>query len=408
MKLPAKPAADYFTTNRARVMERLQGGLLVAAGYTGMQRTNDEEVAFVQESNFWWLSGVEFADWWLIIDARRGKTWLVEPEIDERQRLFAESLLADEAMATSGIGEVLSRDQAMTMLRSAAKSHKLVYTVGQSPYAEHFDFTLNPAAKNLRDTLDRIFSSVREFRPELATLRAIKQPCELKWMQAAIDLTAETLSSIKGNLGSYAHEYEIEAELSYAFRRTGASGHAFDPIVASGTHAATIHYFSNNSPIRRSSLVMMDVGARVNGFAADVTRTYAHGTPTKRMREIHSAVQAAQSEIIALLRPGLSLVEYQAQVDGIVKRHMVAAKLITSPDDEDGYRRHMAHAVSHGLGIDVHESLGQPKVFEPGMVLTVEPGMYTAAEGIGVRIEDDILITDTGARNLSQKLTTDL
>ena len=132
--------ASFFVLNRERAMEKLQGGLLVAAGYTGMQRGNDAEFKFEQEANFWYLTGLEFPDWWIIMDAKRGKSWLVEPDIDEKQRLFQESLLSKDAKRASGITDVLTRDAAMTMLRTAAKSHQLVYTIGLPQYHDHFGF----------------------------------------------------------------------------------------------------------------------------------------------------------------------------------------------------------------------------------------------------------------------------
>ena len=400
--------ASYFVGNRKQAMEKLQGGLLVMAGYTGMQWTNDEEIKFKQEGNFWYLTGIEFADWWLIIDAKRGKSWLVEPDIDEQHRLFTESLQGANAKAISGISEIISRDKAMSMLRTLAKTHQLVHTVGPPSYHEHFGFTLNPAVADMKSMLSRIFTKVDDFRLDLAKLRAIKQPIELDMMQQAIDLTVKTLADTKEKLQSYKHEYQIEADLSHAFRATGGQGHGFEPIVASGANATVAHYFSNDSALKKGTFVMMDVGAKVNGFPADLTRTYAYGKPTKRMMAVHDAVRLAQQEIISVLEPGLSLEEYQTKVDDVVKRHMVGLDIITSMDDDTGYRRHMPHAISHGLGIDVHDALGRPRILEPGMVLTVEPGIYLQDEGIGVRIEDDILITDKGHKNLSAKLPTNL
>lgn len=400
--------ATFFTHNRERVMEKLQGGMLVMAGYTGMQRGNDCEFRFEQESNFWYLTGVEFPDWWLIIDAKRGKSWLVEPEISESLRLFQESLSTEQAKKASGIQDVLTRDQAMSMIRAAAKTHHLVYTVGHSSYVDYFDFTLNPAIQNMTKTLERTFATVRNFRSSLDAIRAIKQPIELKMMQDAIDLTIETFESVKTKMPTYKYEYEIEADFSYAFRATGAGGHAFDPIVANGGNATVAHYLTNNSPLRKGSLVMMDIGVRLNGYCSDITRTYAVGKPSKRQVAVHSAVQSAQGQIIDLLKPGLAVEEYQRRVDEIVKKEMMSLKLISSMDDSKGYRRYFPYSISHGLGVDVHDSLGQPKEFQPGMVLTVEPGIHIGDENIGVRIEDDILITDKGYRNLSAKLSTEL
>jgi Xaa-Pro aminopeptidase len=397
----------FFTHNRELVIEKLQGGMLVIAGYTGMQKSNDEEFRFTQESNMWYLTGVEFPDWWLIIDAKTGKSWLVEPTIDERHRLFTESLAVEDAKRKSGITNVISRDQAMTLLRRSAKLHPIVYTIGVSPYTEYFNFALNPAISDMRSMLDRIFVKVEDFRLELSRIRAIKQPIEIEFMQKSIDLTIKGLNKIKENLHIYKNEYVIEAELEYIFRMAGGSS-GFDPIIAGGANATVAHYFQNNAPLKKGTLIMMDVGAKLNGYPADITRTYAVGKPTKRMQNVHEAVHSARSEIISLIKPGLSVSEYQNKSDVIIKREMVQLGIITSLDDEDGYRRHMPHALSHGLGIDVHDSLGKSNEFKPGMVLTVEPGIYIPSEGIGVRIEDDILVTDSGYKNLSAKLSTDL
>lgn len=400
--------ATFFTRNREAAMNKLKGSMLVVAGYTGMQQTNDMESRFVQEGNFWYLTGVEFPDWWLIIDSKRGKSWLVEPDIDEMHRLFTESLDGEDAKRRSGIADVLTRDQAMSMLRTAAKTHQLVYTVGAPAYHDHFGFTLNPAPHDMRQMLERMFAKVDDFRLELARLRAIKQPIEIDMMQAAIDVTAKALTDVKGALSSYKHEYQIEADLGHAFRYGGGQSHAFDPIVASGANATVAHYFTNDSPLKKGSFVMLDVGAKVNGYSADITRTYAYGKPTKRMVAVHDAVRQAQAAIVGILKPGLPLDEYQKFVDQTVKEAMIRLNIIESAADEKGYHRHMPHSVSHGLGVDVHDALGRPRVLEPGMVITVEPGIYLGEEGIGVRIEDDVLITEGGHKNLSAKLPTDL
>ncbi|MDB5183662.1 MAG: putative Xaa-Pro aminopeptidase [Candidatus Saccharibacteria bacterium] len=400
--------SSFFTHNREKAIEKLKGGMLVMAGYTGMQLSNDEEVKFRQEGNFWYLTGVEFPDWWLIIDAKRGKSWLVEPDIDEMHRLFTESLDLESAKKRSGITEILTRDQAMSMLRTAAKSHQLIYTVGVPSYSERFGFTLNPAPTDMRQMLERTFAKVDDFRLELARIRAIKQPIEIAMIQSAIDLTAKSLTDIKRNINSYKHEYQIEADLGHSFRYDGAQGHGFEPIIASGANATVAHYFTNDSPLKKGTFIMLDVGAKVGGYPADITRTYAYGKPTKRMEAVHKAVQSAQAAIISILKPGLSLEEYQKFVDTTIKQEMIGLGIIESVGDETGYRRHMPYSISHGLGVDVHDALGRPHTFEPGMILTVEPGIHLGNEGIGVRIEDDILITETGHRNLSGKLPTDL
>lgn len=153
--------------------------------------------------------------------------------------------------------------------------------------------------------------------------------------------------------------------------------------------------------------MLLDIGARVGGYAADITRTYAIGKPTKRQAQVHAAVAEAQAQIIALIEPLIGIEEYHRQVDVIMKRALMSLGLIANEQD-DKYRTYFPHAISHGLGIDVHDALGRPNHLREGTVLTVEPGIYIPEEGIGVRIEDDILVTAKGKRNLSAKLPVDI
>lgn len=400
--------ASFFTHNRERVMEKLQGGLLVVPAYTQMQRGNDAAFKFEQEANFWYLTGIEYSDWWVIIDAKRARSWLVAPAVDDVHALFDGSLSSEQAAQISGISEVLDRRAGEDFLKQAARSHQLVYTVDLPSHHDHFGFSMNPAVKEMRERLSRIFVSVEDFRSKLSELRSIKQPAEIVAIQSAIDLTIQGFQNVHANLNTYKYEYQIEAEFNHLFRNTGAAGHAYDPIIACGANACTLHYSQNNDQIKKSTLLLMDVGARHGGYAADITRTYATSKPTKRQQVVHAAVAAAHTEIIALLKPGLLVEEYQSNVDIIMKNSLIELGLMTDMNDDDNYRRYFPHAISHGLGVDVHDSLGRPRLLQAGMVLTVEPGIYIPEEKIGVRIEDDILITAAGHRNLSGKLSTDL
>lgn len=399
--------AHFFTENRKRLATRASDGIVVLAGYTAMQRTNDAAFRYEQEASFWYLTGIEAPDWWLIMSGGGAKTMLVMPEVDDVHQVFDGSLSAKRATEISGIVDVITRARATELLRELAESHQVAYTLGADPHAEHYDFSLNPAPLDMKQRLQEAFSEVKDCRVMLAEQRALKHPEELALMQQAIDVTIEAFEIVKERLPQLRYEYEIEAEFSYHFRRSGAQGHAYDPIVACGSNACTLHYVDNNSLLREAEFVVLDIGARVDGYAADITRTYAIGAPTERQRAVHRAVQLAQREIILLLGPGVSVKKYHQQVDVIMKHALVKLKLMQSMDDETAYRRYFPHSISHGLGIDVHDSLGGPDVFAPGMVLTVEPGIYIPEESMGVRIEDDILITTTGYQNLSGALSTD-
>lgn len=389
----------FFDKNRQTVMTQFRGGVAVLTAYTQMQRGNDASFSFEQEANFWWLTGIEEPDWWVIIDGK--KSWLVAPTLSDTHMVFDGGLGFEDAQKRSGVDAVITEDDAKVLLRTLAKSHSIVYSLADHPSAEHFDFVVNPAQKKLWGMLERTFTSVKDARLELSRLRAIKQPEEIKAIKKAIKLTADAFDHVKNKLPSLKSEFEVEAEFTYYFRKNGAIGHAYDPIVASGKNACTLHYNVNNAKLK-SGLLLMDIGARVDGYAADITRTWGVGKVSARAQQVHLAVEKAHSQIIKLLKPQLKIADYHDQVDKIMHEALNSLGLLKTDDD---YRRYFPHAVSHGLGVDVHDALGQPEVFLPGMVITVEPGIYIPEESIGVRLEDDILITDTGYTNLSAKLS---
>ena len=369
-----------------------------------MQSVADASAIFQQESNFFYLTGINAPGWWLIV--ANNSSWLVMPDIDDMHQVFDGSMSPEEARQISGVDTVVTRKEANTLLEGLALKHDMVYTLGDDPYAAHYDFALNPAPLEMKIKLEKLFAEVGDCRSILSQMRAVKSVEELTTMQRAIDLTVEAFELAKGVLPDLAHEYEVEAEFTYHFRRHGSQGHAYDPIVAGGGNACTLHYGANNDPLRQGELLVLDIGARVDGYAADITRTYAIGQLAARQKSVHEEVQSAHQKIIKLLGPGVSVRDYHDQVDVIMKESLVRLGLMADASDTDAYRRYFPHAISHGLGIDVHDSLGAPEVFAPGMVLTVEPGIYIPEESIGVRIEDDILITEVGQTNLSGALST--
>lgn len=406
IELSGVAQADFFIANRLKLIEKLGGGLMVLTAYTAQQRRGDASFPFEQEANFWYLTGIEHADWRLIIDGAAQKTWLIAPDVDAVHQVFSGSLSMDKARQLSGVDVVLSQQEGKQLLQDMARKHRHVYTLGTPPYATYVDFALNPAQHRLTRQLKRLFGSVKDCYKDLAALRAIKQPVEIAAMEASAILSVEAFQNLRTKLSSYTYEYEVEAELTYSFRRRNA-GHAFEPIVASGKNACTLHYVQNSESIQ-SGLLLIDAGARQHSYPADITRTFAIGETTKRHIAVHKAVQEAEESIIQLVKPGLELIEYIKAVDDIMKQALLKLDLIKNSGDMAAYRRYFPHTVSHGLGIDVHESLGGYKKFEAGMVITVEPGIYIPEEGIGVRIEDDILVMNDGSRNLTAGLSTEL
>lgn len=392
----------FFTDNRARVALQCDG-VVVLTAYASVQLTGDMAVPFHQESNFWYLTGIEESGWQLVITPQ--KSWLIAPDVSEIHRVFDGGLSFDEAQRISGVDEVVDAKEGKELLVTLAAKYKTAYSIDRHPHQKYFSFTPNPAPAKLWRSLMRRFRTVHDMRRLLSTLRAIKQPVEVDAIRQAVDLTVEAFSTIKPRLPQLTHENQIEAEFTHAFRYGGAR-HAYDPIVASGRNACTLHYLENSAKLNRSDMVLLDIGAQIGGYSADITRTYAvGGALSDRQRAVHEAVCRAHNQIIDLLHPGLTFAEYQQRVDAIMMAELETLDLIHGDSD---YRRYFPHAISHGLGVDVHDSLGGFETFQPGMVLTVEPGIYIPEESIGVRLEDNILITDTGSTNFSKALSLEL
>lgn len=396
---------SFFRGNRDALLQAVEGKLVIVTGYNRVQRSNDAAHPFTQEANFWYLTGIEEPDWTVVIDGSQNKSWLIMPDISDIHRTFDGGLSPEDAKGISDVDKVVTKDEALKLIRDLAKKHSLVYTVAAPPYSDHFNFNLNPSITRNWQNLERQFNQVQDIQKELAKLRAIKQPEEIAMIQRAINATIKGFEHVRTNMNTYKQEHEVDADISWTMRKAGAKGHAYDPIIAAGGNACTLHYSHNNSAIKNRQLVLMDVGASYGGYAADITRTYVKGSPTKRQLAVHAAVEAAHQQIIALIRPSLSVEEYHASVDEIMLATVASLGL---GEGNDAMRKYFPHAISHGLGIDVHDSLGVPKYLIENMVLTVEPGIYIPEEEIGVRIEDDVLVTANGYKNLSGALSTGL
>lgn len=390
-------------TNRSKLSTFAAGSPVIVTAYDAMQLSADMSAPFVQEASFWWLTGIDEPGWKAIIDTTRHHTTLVRPERSDIHRIFDGETSDEKILAHSGAQEIIRANDLEQHLRKLARNHTLAYTVyDKSPH----EFVVNPAQRLLHEMLTRVFSSVEDIGKSVHELRAIKSDAEIASIKKAIALSVKAFRQVRTDFAQYTHEYEIEAEFTKVFRRHNAT-HAYEPIVAAGSHAVTLHYTANAGRVSSKDLVLLDIGARIDGYCADITRTYALN-PSIRQRAVHGAVERAHRRIIKLLGPNVLVTEYLAQVDEIMKDALEELGLLKDRHDTDTYRQYFPHAISHGLGVDVHDSLGAPRYFRPGMVLTVEPGMYIPEEGIGVRIEDDILITDKGALNLSRRLPTTL
>ena len=269
----------------------------------------------------------------------------------------------------------------------------------------------NPSRSRLKELLEDLAgkgSSKIEFvdlRPHFVQMRMIKQDYELAMIRKAIDGTTELFQKIDSILDEAKNEHEIHAEV-VKFAINKQMKFAYDPIIAGGPNAVTLHYERTNSKLDKSLPILLDIGLKYRGYSADITRTVCR-KPTSRQEAVYNGVLGVQKYAIGLLMPGINLKDYEKRINEYMGEKLIELGLIKTADMES-IRKYYPHSTSHFLGIDVHDVADYDRPLEPGMVLTVEPGIYIKDEAIGVRIEDNILITADGNENLSNQLLKEL
>ncbi|HSX07622.1 MAG TPA: Xaa-Pro aminopeptidase [Candidatus Saccharimonadales bacterium] len=403
--------SDFFAGNRDRLRQLFTGTAPIVITANGLlQRGGDDTYPFFQDANFWYLTGLNEPDLVLVLD--KDKEYIIAPGRNAMRQTFDGALDVDAIIQRSGVRTVTDEKDGWRQLSARLKRVQHVATLAAPPaYLDGYDMYTNPARARLVAALKEVNASLEplDLREHLARMRTVKQEPELAALQAAIDITMATLKDVTRvqQLAKYGYEYEIEAAITAGFRKRGAVGHAFSPIVASGKRACTLHNITNNGQLAADELVVLDVGAEVEHYSADVTRTAALGKPSPRQRKVHEAVLDVQNYAMNLLKPGVTLREYEKQVEHYMGEKLRELGLIKTIKTE-AVRQYFPHATSHFLGLNTHDAGDYERPLEPGAVLTVEPGIYIAEEAIGVRIEDDVLITADGITNLSARLPREL
>jgi Xaa-Pro aminopeptidase len=396
--------AQFFIQNRETLLARSEAQLIVLSAHGLLQRSADTTFPFRQDSNFWYLTGIEQPDYVLVLS--QTELFLIAPKRSEHRDVWDGTVYKKELQASSGIKEILEHHDGWLRLDLLMKKYKKVHTITPAEtYFEHFGFYANPARAHLLEAINKHRKlEVVDIRKILAYQRQIKQVSEIKALKKAINITSKSLQVVHKKLNSYKSEYEITAELSKEFLKRGATGHAYQPIVASEKNAATIHYINNNAQIVGNAFLLLDVGAEVNNYSADITRTFVVGTVSKRHKEIFEAVVRVKQAATDILKPGINLKEYEQQVDLIMAKELKKLKLLDNIKDKKKLKKYYPHLTSHFLGLDTHDAADYFRPLEPRMVLTIEPGIYIPEENIGVRIEDDVMITQNGIENLCASL----
>lgn len=405
--------SELFLKNRAKFKEQIKPNSIAIFHSNDEHPWNgDAHHSFKQNSDIFWLTGISQEDTILVIAPDN-------PVEEMREALFIkrtnETMVIwnghkhtiEEAREISGIKHIYWNDEYET------KVHPIIN------YSTNIYLTLNENDRAVINTPYKDLRIAREMRdkyplhqferaaPILQRLRSIKSSLELELMQMAVEISSRMFRRLLGFVKPGVMEYEVEAEIIHEFIRNRANGHSFHPIVASGKNACILHYIDNNGVCKDGDLLLIDSGADYANYASDMTRTIpVNGRFSPRQKDVYNAVLRVMRGAQQLLKPGVLLMEYHKQVGEMMEKELVDLGLITLNDIKNqnpawpAYKKYFMHGTSHFLGIDVHDVGMRYEPMKPGMTFSCEPGIYIQEEGIGIRIENEMLITENGSQDL--------
>lgn len=396
--------AEFFKNNRRRLRQMCPAtSLIIIAANGALQSDSYSPFAFRQDSSFWYLTGSNEPDSILVLDGEN--EYLIVPQRSDRKIAFDGDLDYAAMQSSSGVNEVVFAKEGWDRLGKRLKKAKQAATLAPVPsYIPELAMYSNPA----RRTLVRRLKSrspqleITDLRPQLAAMRMIKNSAELSAIQYAIDHTVKLYNLIGKKLPHYRAEQEIAADTAHYLAKNQLN-YAYEPIIAGGPRATVLHYKENNAALNPNECLLIDMGAAAAPYyCADITRVFA-ADPSARQLSVYAAVLAVQQFAIEYLKPGVLLRDYEKAVNRFMGEKLRELGLVSSIDQES-VRKFYPHSTSHFLGLDVHDAGDYSVPLREGMVLTVEPGIYIRQESLGIRIEDDILITQTGNKVLSAHL----
>ena len=407
------PSQNLFIRNRTNFIKSMEAGSIAIFHANDQVMDNaDSHYPFSQNSNTYYLSGLDQEEVILVLfpDAplEKQKEMLFIRKTNEHIQVWEGwKYSKEEAKEASGVENVQWYDQFEDALRRLL------------PFADSIYLDINEnerggpktptAAHRLAQKLRRDFPAhqIRRAFPILSDLRAIKSEEEIAQMQTACDITEKAFRRVMTFIRPGVYEYEIEAEIQHEFLRNRATGPAYSSIIASGGNACVLHYVDNNDQCEDGDLILMDFGAEYGNYSADLTRTIpVNGVFSPRQRDVYNAVLRVMRAACEMLVVGNNLEDYHRAVGELMTKELLALALITEEDvakedpDWPAYKKYFMHGTSHFLGLDTHDVGNRYAPFEAGMVFTCEPGIYIPEENLGVRIENDILITAEGPRDL--------
>jgi Xaa-Pro aminopeptidase len=419
---------EPYLERRARVLERIHG-VLVVLSMPVAYRNADVEHEYRQDSDLYYLSGFAEPDSVLVLSNVHPEhrfVLFVRPRDPEREIWDGPRAGVDGAVSHYGADAAFPIGELAERLPAYLAADRLYFRLGRDRDGDDKVLAAVARARGRGRTPSLWPTEIVDPATVLHELRLRKSRDEVARMRRAAEITRDAHVGAMNIAAPGRWEYELEAVIRETFRRNGAERPAYAPIVGSGPNSTILHYRTNNRRLEDGDLVLIDAGCEYDYYASDVTRTFpVSGTFSRPQRVIYDAVLEAQAAAIAAVQPGATLEGVHDVAVRTVVARLLTAGLLTGDAEkilaEHTYRRFFMHKTSHWLGMDVHDvggyfQAGQPRALEPGMVLTVEPGIYVRDDdaeappeyrGIGVRIEDDVLVTESGRRELTADIPRD-
>jgi Xaa-Pro aminopeptidase len=405
--LPLNP--ELFKTNRKRFIEKMKpGSIAIFVSNDEVPSNGDALHPFKQNSDLYWLSGITQEDTMVVLfpsnpDPKYREVLVLVRPVELKEKWDGKRLRKEEAIEMSGIQTIVWLDSIDALLQTWIHLADIIY----------LDTNENDRKSSLVRSRDYRFVDEMKSRYPLhqyeraaklmKELRAIKTEYEVEVTKKAVEITHNAFLRVMKFIHPGVMEYEIEAEIIHSFLSQRASGEAYGSIIASGDRARTLHYVSNNQECKDGELVLMDFGASYGGYNADLTRTIpVNGKFSPRQKEVYNACLQLHNYAKSLLKPGITINDYTDKVGDEATKLFIQIGLLKESDvkNEDpenrAYRKYLYHGISHHLGIDVHDLGTRTEPIKAGMLFTAEPGIYIEEEGMGIRIENNLWITENG------------
>lgn len=406
-----------FIQNRKKFSALLQPQSLAVFNSNDIMPTNaDGTMPFKQNSDLFYLSGIDQEESILVLfpdcPEERHREVLFLRETSEMIAIWeGHKYTKDEAYETSGIRTVYWLSQFEQVFNALMAQAEAVYLNSN----EHLRAVVEVQTRDARfakwcQEKYPLHQYVRS-APLMHHLRAVKSVLEIDLMQKACDITEKGFRRVLNFVKPGVMEYEIEAEFLHEFIRSRSAGFAYSPIIASGANACVLHYIDNNAQCKEGEVILFDVAAEYANYNSDMSRSIpVSGRFTKRQKDVYQAVRRVMKSAMQMLTPGNSIPEYHREVGKIMESELIELGLLDKTDvknqnpEQPLYRKYFMHGTSHHLGLDVHDVGDMLRKFEPGMVFTVEPGIYIREEALGIRLENNVVITSDGIIDLMKNI----